>query len=198
MEAARHWPRIRRIVVEANKVDARALLRDKVVLAGTALVLSALVVAAWFLFAGSGLFEKNKDGPRYTHMHCPECWDESTLTPALVGKVCPSCNKGKYTPTVGSVLEGGGSLTPAAKVVIFLLLTALLLQGLAFLVVQRLRALRRAAAEVVNRKLVCRCPYCKRKLAYPVARVGSGAVCSQCKTGFTLPGADQAEPLETV
>jgi len=188
---------MRRLVVKDERFDARAVLQDNVFRTAAVLVLLGLAITAWVLFPGDG-FPSSKTAPRYTHMHCPECGDEVPYTPTLVKKQCVSCGKGTYTPTVGPVTEGRGGGSQGAKLFTFLLLGAFLLQGLAFLAVWRLRALRQAAERTQNRMLICRCPFCKRKLGYPAAKVGTGIICTLCKTAFTLPAADQAEPQKAL
>jgi len=182
--------------VNATNIGIEALRKDRYVLGGAALVLLILGMTGWMLFGDGGDSDRPGTGTRYTHMHCSECGDEVPYTAAVARKPCVSCGKGTYLPTVGSVQETGGLGSPGAKIVFVLLLAAFLIQGLAFLGVWRLRVLRKSVEEVQNRKLVCRCPFCQRKLGYRASRIGSGIVCSQCKTAFTLPEGEEMEPQE--
>jgi hypothetical protein len=176
--------------VNGRETHAAAVLADKFVLAGAALVLSVVGAMAWALFGNGAWPGESSAGPRYTHMHCPECGDEAPYSPAVVGKRCVSCSKGTYEPTFGSVREGGG-VGRRGKVIPFVLVSAVLVQGLALLAAHRLR-LRRQAAHRAGSRLLCICPFCRRKHAYAAARAGHAAVCARCKKVFTLPPAASA------
>jgi hypothetical protein len=175
------------MVVNTTTVDARAVLKDRMVLAGAALVLATLGTSGWLLFGA----DFGENAVRFTHMHCSECRDEVAFDGRKVGTTCVSCGQGTYTATAGSILDGGEALSAGGKALVFLLVAAVLLQGLVYLGVIRLRALRRAEEEARNQMLVCRCPFCQRKIGYAAVRIGSGVVCSRCKTAFSLPSAEE-------
>jgi len=173
------------------KIETPGLFQDRWVLAGTAVVLPALVFSAWLLFGDNGGGE-NEPAKRFTHLHCSVCREEVPYNPRLDGQTCGSCESGIYLPTVGSIQDDDDTLSPGARVVVFLLIAAVLLQGLAYVTVVRLRARRRAAAEVRNRMVVCHCPFCQRKIGYRATQAGSGVICSRCKTAFALPPVEEA------
>jgi hypothetical protein len=133
-------------------IDARAVLKDKIVLAGAAMVFSVLGGAGWVLFGDSSSSDEMKAGQRYTHLHCPACRYEIDCNPAKVSKTCESCEKNTYTPTNGST--PGGGVGRWSRLVLYLLFATLLLQGLAFLSVHRLRVLRQAAHKAGSRRLL--------------------------------------------
>jgi hypothetical protein len=177
--------------VNVSVVGARTALADRVVLAAAALILEVLGLTGWALFAGGGL---GAPGSRPARLVCSECGDDIPYTNSRAGTRCVACEKGVYTPAP----EGKGRVGTWGKVFILVLLGAVLIQGLLLLAVWRLRLRRRAAALELNRKLVCRCPFCRRRVAYPPALIGTGVVCRQCKTAYTLPAADQAELEEAI
>jgi hypothetical protein len=182
------------------------LRQDRLILLGGGLCLLFLGEYGWATF-GDILF-RPKEKPAYTHLHCSECLDENRYSPVLEGSPCPVCGeaKAKLIPTVGSLAEGG--FTPGTagwgKIVAFLVVTVVLGQLMVFLCLWRLRFLERQARVAQNRMLNCRCPFCNRKLGYPVRKAGHGVVCQFCKTAFLLPNEDEvlalnasmAEPLE--
>ena len=181
--------------MKGTLVQGRVILEDRIVLAGAALVLMVLGGMTWLLFADY-LFPKADAELHYTHMHCPECGEEIPYNTALEGEPCVACQKGNYLPTVGPFQEGKKKASLGTRLVIFFLFAGLLGEGLAFLSIWRLGRLRQDAAKAESRLLICCCPYCRRKLGYPISQVGTGVRCSRCKTAFLLPPAYQAEPGE--
>jgi Zn finger protein HypA/HybF involved in hydrogenase expression len=163
-----------------------AVFQDKVLLGATGLVLLILAGAGWSLFGGQA---KYVDGqPVYTHMHCSTCLEEMPYVARLAGTDCPACGQGAvYVPTFGSVKEGSASGPLGARIVVFFVLAAVLVQGLIYLAARRIRSLGEAQEKIRLELLICRCPYCQRKIGYPAFKAGNGGVCPRCKTGFTFP-----------
>jgi hypothetical protein len=121
-------------------------------------------------------------------MHCRLCKEGMPYNPQVVLKACPNCgSKEPFVTTVGSIHEGAEEQGGAGKTVLFVLAGSLLLEGLVYLGVVRVRKLRWEAAAAWNRRLVCHCPYCKLRIRYPAARANTGIVCSGCRTAFLLP-----------
>jgi hypothetical protein len=164
--------------VDRRLVVAGELLRDKIVLAGASLVLIALAVTGWVLWGGTG------SHGNYTHIHCSACAEEFPYRATLAGNKCPVCGNGVYVPTTGSIKDGAAE--GGAKTAVFLVLVLVLVQALAYVAAVRLRALRQAATAALNQLLICRCPYCGRKIGFPASKNGVGGICPRCKTAFTF------------
>ena len=49
------------------------------------------------------------------------------------------------------------------------------------------RARHRALESLKSQPLVCRCPFCSRKIGYLPRKIGTATKCARCKTAFTLP-----------
>ena len=178
-----------------TRPEAGALLRDKLVLATTGSVLAVLLVLGWLLFGD--ILSGDKKRTTFTHMHCPVCKEEHAFNAKLAGKPCTNCETGgTLTPTVGSIADGV-PVSTGAKVIVYLLLAAFLVECVAYVSVRRLRALRAAEEEIRNRMVVCSCPFCQRKVGYRAPKAGTGFVCSRCKTAFRLP-APEGEPVQIV
>ncbi len=162
---------------------ARVFHKDKIVRAGAGFALAALTATGWLLFAGSGDSENNG----YTHMHCPVCEEEVPYSARLAGSECPSCGTGAvYVATRGSLREGTIGPSTGAKILVFLVVSVVLGQGLALLACQRSRVLHEREEEARNRLHVCRCPNCQRKIGFRAAQVGTAGVCLRCKTAFVF------------
>jgi ribosomal protein S27E len=175
-----------------SNVSASDLFKDIPFLGTLAVALILVSVASWFAF-GNG----PADGPKkpFTHMHCPECREETLFSPRFAGKRCESCGKGAYQPTVGSIFsdeleEGSGG----GRIILFGITLVVALQGAFFVAIRRLNTLRSKAEDEINRTLITRCPYCRRKVAYPIKKIGTFRTCTQCKTSFELPADGEAEP----
>jgi hypothetical protein len=178
--------------MEPTAVDARMLLKDRLVIGSGALVVLFLGLAAWQLFGGSDAEADNDPGKHFTHMHCSACKEEMAYDPRGVGQTCAMCGAGVYVATVSSLEDQEESLSVTGRIWVYLLFAAVLLQALAYITVAHWRRLRRAADEFLNRLLVCRCPFCQRKIGYRAPRVGAGVVCPRCKTAFELPAAEDS------
>jgi hypothetical protein len=111
---------------------------------------------------------------------------------AKAGRRCESCVLAPpYVPTVDPV-KGSGSRSVWVHGIAFLAVVTIVLEGLAYFFVLRARALNRAEERNRNRRLICPCPFCSRKISYPVAKAGTGVLCSGCKTAFSLAGVGEA------
>jgi Zn finger protein HypA/HybF involved in hydrogenase expression len=157
-------------------------------------VLAALTLVAtgvgmfWWVRGSSG--SALGSAPPYTHMHCPECFLELPYNAVNSFKPCPHCGSSgpKMVPTVGrrgEELTGGvgvvGRWLAGATITLVVVQAGLY----AWLVYARWR--RVAAEEASKQPLVCRCPFCNRKIGYPPNKVGAGTICPRCKTSFMLP-----------
>lgn len=169
-------------------------LKDRALLAGTALALAVLSAIGWFAFADGEPDDKKSAKQRYAYMHCSRCEDEVPFTAAGDGKTCERCGKGTYTPTATSIKKGAGSeRRGTGKIALLAMLALLVLQGWAYLYVVRARAHRKAIEVEEKRTLINACPYCGRKVQFPIARLGTGIICAQCKTGFMLSAVEPTE-----
>jgi len=176
-----------------TKLFADVFRKDWIVRAGTGLVLVFMTITGWVLFADSW------DGKEtaYTHMHCPVCEEEVIYSARTVGSECPSCGNGTvFVPTVGSIREGTIGPGTGGKLIVFLVLILVLVEGLAFLALKRFKVLDQREEESRNKLLICRCPYCKRKIGFRVAKAGTGGVCPRCKTAFCFVIDGETEKVE--
>jgi hypothetical protein len=183
------------IAMSPSTVNARVLLSDKVFLAAVALTLMLLGAIGWFAFGGESTGTQGTK--KFTHMHCSKCNDEIFYSPKLVGTKCTNCTDGGvYQPTIGSIFDedyGDGSNT--GRIVAFAVAFVVAAQGLVFFGFRRLKALRERAEDARHRMVLARCPFCKRKVAYPVAKAGTWTTCYQCKTAFELPAVSASDSV---
>jgi hypothetical protein len=162
-----------------------ALARDRIFLGSAAITLGLLSVAAWLFFGKSEPERKEKGPKRFTHVHCSACKTELPYNARLVDQECDYCTKnGKYVATVGSILEQEPPESGGNSLLVFLILAVVIVQVLAYIGIVRLRSLRDAEDKLLNRVLVCACPFCKRKIGYPATKADTAIVCSRCKTAF--------------
>ncbi len=176
--------------------NASEIFKDKVVCTATGLVLAVLAVTGWIMF-GSTVFG-DKGSPGYTHMHCTDCEEEMPYSPKLAGTRCTSCDNGSlYMPTVGSIKDGGAVAGNVAKMAVFGLLALVLLQGLVYLTVLRSKTLHESQEKARHQMLICRCPYCRRKIGYPATKAGTGGICPRCKTAFVF-ASEQGNRLDSL
>jgi ribosomal protein L37AE/L43A len=161
--------------------------------AGAALVFAACVAS---LYALQGGF-KTPEAKAFTHVHCPECEQEMKYRPELDGKACPQCGpQQKLVPTVGPHRAGESRQEgKLGKLLVSVVVAAVLLQGGFYGLYLYQRARRRAEEEAQNRVLVCRCPFCTRKIGYLAKKIGTGMICSRCETAFVLPSELEAEEV---
>jgi hypothetical protein len=169
--------------------NLKLLARDKQAIAAALVCMLACGIVAWSMFGGGG-GGVGKDGKKkkivYMFMHCPECLDEMPYNTNL--KTCNNCEAGAaLVPTERSIRDEGPQMSARGKLVVLLVVIAVLGQATAFFLVYRYRLLKRLEEAYKNRVLVCRCPFCKRKLGYNAQKIGSGVTCPRCKTAFVLP-----------
>jgi hypothetical protein len=133
-----------------------------------------------------------KEGKLLTHMHCPDCFLELPFSKGMENRSCPHCGPSgpKMIATAGprataeKARPGPGVVGSAlAAATIALVLVQACLYGMILLTRSRRHARESQQAE----PLVCRCPFCSRKIGYPPQKVGSPTVCARCKTVFELP-----------
>jgi len=154
-------------------------------------LLAALAVLTFALVA-TGLYfwlrVPDAQAKAYTHMHCPECHMEMAYTKAFEGKKCPQCGADGPTlvPTVGKRIEGK-TVSPTATAIAASTIALVIVQGGLYAWILFAAARRRAREAVKEAPLVCRCPFCNRKIGYSPKRVGECATCPRCKTAFLLP-----------
>jgi len=154
--------------------------QDRIVILSSGIIALALVGATWTFFTSSG------GASVFTHMHCPACEEEYPYNARSAGLKCGNCGyDGGFVATAGPFKEAevGGAWT---KVVLGMLFLALLAQGWAYVVISRLKALKRAAEGAHKQVLVCRCPFCSRKVGFPAYKSGTAGTCPRCKTAFVL------------
>jgi hypothetical protein len=91
--------------------------------------------------------------------------------------------------TVGTAAsqESSREISLAGKGLVFGVVTVVLLQAMAYLWFMHLRARRQQEEDSKLKIMVCRCPFCNRKIGYAVVKIGTGAMCPRCKTAFILP-----------
>ena len=150
-----------------------------IILCGSA---GVLLCCTWALFGRSALPQKKAD---YRFMHCPKCGMETMYNPELSGGPCVQCKQAKYVPTATKVSDGSGApATTSSKLIMLGFIGLILLQ----LVLYSWISYHRAPPEPEEQDLLkCRCPACKRKLAYPASKAGVSARCPRCRTEFPLP-----------
>ncbi len=170
----------------------KKLLTDKYVLAGAVISLLLVGELSWDTF-GEVLFGV-RGKPNYTHAHCSACLFEFNYVAGMEGKTCPRCHgaRSQLIPTLGQLARGG--YTPGrlrwGRVVLFLVVTIVVVQGMVFLCLWRARVHRQHESEILNQRYRCQCPFCGRRLGYSSSKAGTGAICPNCKTAFLLPDAD--------
>ncbi len=125
-------------------------------------------------------------------MHCPVCEEEYPYNPQAASLKCGSCGHGGFIATAGPFKEAGEDKGIWTKLILFTLVASILVQGWAYVAVLRLKALRRADEETRTQVMVCRCPYCGRKVGFPAFKSGSAGTCPRCKTAFVLAANEQA------
>ncbi len=161
--------------------------------AGSVLI---VLLSSWGLFRDS--FSTKK--PNYTHLYCPSCEQEMRYDPAKAGKKCPFClqsgaeNAADLIPAIGGgdsrVLASGTSSTGKLLVLIVIILVVIQVDFLLWYIYRQER--RRQEEAYQNRVLICRCPFCQRKIGYSARKIGEGVACPRCKTAFVLPAEDAA------
>jgi cbb3-type cytochrome oxidase subunit 3 len=172
-------------------------------------ILSALGLLT-FLLVFAGLFwwlrgpegsGSDKGGKAFTHTHCPDCQLEVPFSKGMENRSCPHCGSSgpKMIATVGPYKEGGASDrgssgigTGLAAATIALVLVQAGIYG--WILYDRSR--RRAQEAEQLQPLVCRCPFCSRKIGYLPRKIGSPTICARCKTSFTLPEVGIAQEEE--
>lgn len=168
------------------------LFRDALFLGAVVAALALFGVLSWLFFGAAPA--KTEKPKTFTHMHCPSCLEEFTYNPAVVGRKCPNCSAGaKYVGTVGSLEEIAKEPGNTGTIILFSLLTLVLLQGLVFVGARRFAVLREREEDYRNRRLIARCPYCKRKVSFAATKAGTWTTCFQCKTAFQLSDIDASE-----
>ena len=159
----------------------RPLVHDRIVVIGSGIVSLALVTAAFALFSGAG------GAPVYTHTHCPACEEEYPYNARSAGAKCGRCGyDGVLVATAGPFKEAEGADGALTKALLATLFVAIVVQGWAYVVFMRLKALHRAEDDARKQVLVCRCPFCGRKVGFPAYKFGSAGTCPRCKTAFVL------------
>jgi hypothetical protein len=166
---------------------------------GVALGLAVLAATAWGLYGRAWSARK----AAYTHLYCPGCDVDIPFDAKKVGKKCSFCSKEnpvdppELIPAIGRgdkrILATGTSSFGTHMVFLVVLLVVFQLEALLWY--YHRRDLRRQEEAVKNRVLVCRCPFCRRKIGYTAARIGLGVACPRCKTAFVLPLEDEAEAV---
>jgi hypothetical protein len=134
------------------------------------------------------------DGKPLSHMHCPECMLEVPFSHGMEGRKCPHCGSAgpKMIATVGPHKQGTGNErgpTAFGTGIAAATITLVLVQGWLYGMILYSRSRRLAREAQQQQPLVCRCPFCSRKIGYLPRKVGSATVCARCKTTFTLPEA---------
>ena len=126
-------------------------------------------------------------------MHCPACGEELPYIASKAGKPCEGCvSAPPYVPTIGSVKDKADR-SVWLRGIAFLAVATIVLEGLVYFFVLRSRALKKAEERERNRRLICPCPFCHRKISYPIGKAGTGVLCSGCKTAFSLASVEDAE-----
>jgi hypothetical protein len=164
---------------------------------GLGTVAAFIGVAAMVVWLQGGLTPSQK-GKAATHLHCPECGLEVSYKADLEGKWCPQCGAGgpKMIATVGPYKGQRKAETgPAGRILVGVLVALVVVPAGLYVWVLYSQARQRAEEEARNQFLVCHCPFCARKIGYPMKKVGEGSLCPRCKTAFTLP---EGEVLDEV
>jgi hypothetical protein len=143
----------------------------------------------WWLRGPEGA---NNESKALTHIHCPDCFLEMAFTKGMENKSCPHCGPSgpKMIATTGPH-KGGianeGGISAVGTSLAAATIALVLVQGWLYGWILYARSQRLAQEAVRNQPLVCRCPFCSRKIGYLPRKVGSATVCARCKTTFTLP-----------
>ena len=161
-----------------------------------AIAILFLVTAVFFLWV-QGVFNVGSR-KAYTHLHCPDCGLQTIYQATKEGAPCPQCGPGSsMVPTVGSWHgHSGGDVGLAGKVMVAVFGALLASMAALYGWILRERARRREEQETQNQMHVCLCPFCSRRIGYPANKIGSGALCPRCKTGFALPEGVLAEEAD--
>lgn len=170
------------------------LVRDTLFLGVAAFAVVVTVGLAWYLF-DLGAPAKPATAQRFTHMHCPKCGEEISYNPQGAGRVCATCAGANYVPTIGTLEDIANEPSQSGAITFFVLVILVLVQGLAFFGAMRSKYLRDRAFDVRNRKVLARCPFCKRKVSFPVSKAGTWTTCYQCKTAYQLVSIDTLESV---
>jgi hypothetical protein len=148
---------------------------------GACLVVSLLT--GFLLFGSKSSARKRQD---YRFMHCPKCGMETLYNAEYAGGPCIKCKQGRLTGTYESMADSRvGSLSSAGRIGVFLFVLALEIQVILYLWLTSSRA---PGAQEPEPQVKSRCPLCKRKLGYPVSKIGTRGRCPGCKKEITLPG----------
>jgi hypothetical protein len=91
--------------------------------------------------------------------------------------------------------RGTGESGLAGRVLVGVLIALVVVPAGLYVWVLYSQARQRAQQEAQNQYLVCHCPFCARRIGYPMKKVGEGSLCPRCKTAFTLP---EGEVLDEV
>jgi len=171
----------------ATSLSTKSVLADSIVTAATVVLFLSLGVAFWALFVRT----KAPTGPpkpkptSFTHLHCPACGDEIPYVPDKAKSNCSECKAAPlYVATIGTyrIAETSKWGKPIALSVICLVL----IPAYIYLLIRRMRVLRRRADEAIHQRMRMPCPFCKRKVKFPPSALGTGHICSACKTAFVL------------
>lgn len=164
----------------------------KQVLAGSGVctVLLLVVGAVWWVRTNNNASDAAE---AYTHMHCPDCALQVKYQLALENRPCPQCGPAgaRMIPTVGPQGTGSdaaaGRMSTSGQALAVVTVALVLVQAGAYGWLLYARACRIAAEAARKRPMVCRCPFCSRKIGYAQTKIGAGTLCPRCKTAFTLP-----------
>lgn len=157
---------------------------------------TALIAAVGFLLLLCGALDESAEGASLTHMHCPKCRLEMLFDATLQGKPCPRCGPTgpQLTATAGPRGSQVATVGPVGKALVALLVLLILSEALIYVFVLYQRSRRAAVDQEGSLLLVCKCPFCTRRIGYVATMIGTGACCPRCKTAFVLPqGSDALE-----
>jgi hypothetical protein len=170
-------------------VGVRAVFTDPIFLAGMVFCLSVVALIGWLFLRPDPSPQPPAAGPP-SRLRCPACGEEVPYDPGLLGQPCQSCKDGQgYVVSVPS----DGDASRVGRLVAFVVLASLFVEGAIYLAVRRYRHHSHSASREASRRLVWRCPFCGLKISYLTGQIGTGYRCSRCKTAFTLPGPDGSE-----